>query len=67
MIITYKQKIGRHQIFYKGVGKSRNKLMENIITMTIPNVTLKKIKLEFRPKIGICFFYHESRILHKTV
>ncbi len=43
MIITYKQKnTGDTKYFIKGVGKSRNKLMENIITMTIPNVTLKK-------------------------
>lgn len=43
MIITYKQNnIGDTKYFIKSVGKSRNKLMENIITMTIPNVTLKK-------------------------
>lgn len=43
MIITYKQKnTGDTKYFIKSVGKSRNKLMENIITMTIPNVTLKK-------------------------
>ncbi len=43
MIISYKQNnIGDTKYFIKSVGKSRNKLMENIITMTIPNVTLKK-------------------------
>jgi hypothetical protein len=42
MIITYKQKnTGDTKYFHKNLGKSRNKLMENIITMTIPNVTLK--------------------------
>jgi hypothetical protein len=54
MIITYKQKnTGDTKYFHKNLGKSRNKLMENIITMNIPNVTLKNKK--FRPKIGIFF------------
>lgn len=43
MIISYKQKnIGDSKYFIKNVGKTRNKLMEHIITMNTPNITLKK-------------------------
>lgn len=43
MIILYKQKNnGDTKYFMKNIGKTRNKLMENIITMTTPNVTLKQ-------------------------
>ena len=42
MIITYKQKnTGDTKYFMKNLGKSRNKLLGNIISMNIPNVTLK--------------------------
>lgn len=43
MIITYKQlNTGDTKYFIKNTGKSRNRLMENIITMNTPSVTLKK-------------------------
>ena len=42
MIIAYKEKyIGDTKSFQKIVGKKRNKVMEGIITLTVPNITLK--------------------------
>mgnify|MGYP000882130345 FL=1 len=42
MIIAYKEKsTGDAKGFQKSIGKKRNKLLEGIITMTIPSVTLK--------------------------
>ena len=42
MIIAYKEKSTEDaKGFQKSIGKKRNKLLEGIITMTIPSVTLK--------------------------
>ena len=42
MIIAYEEKsTGDAKGFQKSIGKKRNKLLEGIITMTIPSVTLK--------------------------
>lgn len=42
MIIAYKEKyIGDTKSFQKIIGKKRNKLMEGMITLTVPNITLK--------------------------
>jgi hypothetical protein len=42
MIVAYKEKsTGDAKGFQKSIGKKRNKLLEGIITMTIPSVTLK--------------------------
>lgn len=42
MIIAYKENyLGDTKSFQKIAGKKRNKLMEGIITLTVPNITLK--------------------------
>ena len=48
MIIAYKKKnLSDAKGFQKSIGKKRNKLLEGIITMTIPSVTLKQTNSEF--------------------